>query len=131
MKEVERLRAYSNKNNFGSATNDKSNALYTSSGGQIDTGFLKAKTLKHAFKAYPKVPTGKFTTLEPALEEEVLPSEVDYGFDVDNQDIDNTQDVDHEEVKPDEFSQALQEHSQSEPEPTKQFAGMEDDEPEF
>jgi hypothetical protein len=131
MKEVERLRGYSNKNNFGSATNDKSNALYTSNGGQIDSGFLKAKTLKHAFKSYPKVPTGKFTSLEPALEEELMPTGIDYGFDPDDDSEANTQDVDHEEVKTDEFSQALIEHSQKEPVQTKQFAGMDDDEPEF
>ena len=29
------------------------NQLYSSAGGQIDTGFLKAKCIKHAFKTYP------------------------------------------------------------------------------
>lgn len=128
MKEVDRLRAYSNKNNFGNATNDKSNALYTSNGGQIDSGFLKAKTLKHAFKSYPKVPTGKFTSLEPSLEEEAMPVDVDYGID--------TEDITHTEVtatKPDEFTQELNAQSQQEPVETKVFAsaGFEDDEPEF
>jgi hypothetical protein len=132
MKEVERLRAYSNKNNFGNAQNDKSNALYTSNGGQIDTGFLKAKTLKHAFKSYPKVPTGKFSTLEPALEEEVLPSEVDYGFNPEDMNTQTFQDVDHEEVNKDDFSQALEEAQVSQPVATTQYSSIDtSDEPEF
>lgn len=40
------------------------NALYSSDGGAIDTGFLQAKLIKHAFRSYPKVRTGKHTMLE-------------------------------------------------------------------
>lgn len=40
------------------------NQLYSSSNGQIDTGFLKAKCIKHAFKTYPKISIGKGTQLE-------------------------------------------------------------------
>lgn len=40
------------------------NQLYTSFDGQIDTGFLKAKCIKHAFKTYPKIAIGKGTQLE-------------------------------------------------------------------
>lgn len=40
------------------------NQLYTSDDGQIDTGFLKAKCIKHAFKTYPKIAIGKGTQLE-------------------------------------------------------------------
>ncbi|MBQ9203444.1 MAG: recombinase RecT [Prevotella sp.] len=35
------------------------NELYTANGGNIDTGFLCAKCIKHAFKTYPKVRIGK------------------------------------------------------------------------
>lgn len=127
MKDVERLKAYSNKNNYGNAQDDKSNALYTSNGGQIDTGFLKAKTIKHAFRSYPKVPIqGKFTSLEP-VEEEVLPTDVDYGFVV--------EDVEHEEVQEveeNEFDKELKEQSKSEPEKTVVIpVSDDDDEPDF
>lgn len=40
------------------------NRLYSSDNGQIDTGFLKAKCIKHAFNTYPKIPIGKGTLLE-------------------------------------------------------------------
>lgn len=63
-----RLAGYSEKKNFG-----KANALYTSNGGQIDTGFLGAKMIKHAFKTYPKVNVvGQFSKI--AEIEEVKPN---------------------------------------------------------
>lgn len=43
---------------------ERPNQLYSSAGGQIDTGFLKAKCIKHAFKTYPKIAIGKGTQLE-------------------------------------------------------------------
>lgn len=44
---------------------EKPNQLYTSGlNGTIDTGFLQAKCIKHAFKTYPKVRIGKATMLE-------------------------------------------------------------------
>jgi len=132
MKEIERLKTYSNKQNRGNANLDKANALYTSNGGQIDTGFLKAKTIKHAFKSYPKVPTGKFSSLEPDLEPVALPSEIDYGFDPEEDH--GFQDVDHEEVTQakDDFSQALEEAQQVEVVETKVFSGIDtSDEPGF
>ena len=46
------------------------NQLYTSLDGQIDTGFLKAKCIKHAFKTYPKIAIGKGTQLESEIIEE-------------------------------------------------------------
>lgn len=136
MKEVERLKAYSNKNNFGNANNDKSNALYASNGGQIDSGFLKAKTLKHAFKSYPKVPTGKFSSLEAGVEETAVPVEPDYGFDPEYNAQEEFHDVEHEEVsvvkEPDEFSQAIEEHSKQPEEETTNFTKFDtSDEPEF
>lgn len=52
----ERLKEYSDKKN-----KKMKNELYTSTEGGIDPGFLKAKCIRHAFKAYPKVRTGKAT----------------------------------------------------------------------
>lgn len=50
--DIDRLAAYSTKQNRG-----KTNALYGAgeNGSGIDSGFLKAKTLKHSFKTFPKV----------------------------------------------------------------------------
>lgn len=55
MDEILRLKAYSGKANYG-----KTNALYgrNADGSDIDTGFLKSKTVKHAFKGYPKLSIG-------------------------------------------------------------------------
>ena len=69
-----RLRDYSGKQNRKwdiALRNYKENPneLYTSNGGQIDTGFLIAKLIKHAFKVYPKMRTGKNTELESQREE--------------------------------------------------------------
>lgn len=64
--EMARLKTYSAKKNQG-----KANALYGGDDKQFDTGFLIAKTIKHAFKAYPKVKLrGQFTQLETEVEEE-------------------------------------------------------------
>lgn len=128
--DIERLKGYSHRNNFGTATNDKSNALYTSNKGQIDVGFLKAKTLKHAFKSYPKVPTGRFSELEEFKADTTDVASVDYGIDPD-QETSKVVDVEHEEVK-DEFSAALKEHSAA-AEPTLTFENVEDglEEPAF
>ena len=59
-----RLKGYSEKNNryFDRNTNqwvENPNELYISNDGGIDTGFLCAKLIKHAFKTYPKVRIGK------------------------------------------------------------------------
>ena len=53
--EILRLKQYSGKSNWG-----KANALYGTAedGSDIDTGFLKSKTVKHAFKGYPKLSIG-------------------------------------------------------------------------
>lgn len=64
-----RLQAYSEKNNRRWDANarqwiEKPNDLYLSNGGRIDTGFLAAKLIKHAFKTYPKIRIGKGTELE-------------------------------------------------------------------
>lgn len=50
--------------------NHRPNALYTSNNGSIDTGFLMAKCVKHAFNTYPKVRVGRVTELESKQVEE-------------------------------------------------------------
>lgn len=65
-----RLAGYSGKANKKWDNNARQyievpNALYTSGeGGRIDSGFLMAKCIKHAFKTYPKLRIGKGTTYE-------------------------------------------------------------------
>lgn len=66
-----RLQRYSLKNNQRYDKNTKTysgnaNYLYTSNNGGIDSGFLAAKLIKHAFKTYPKVRIGNGTELESA-----------------------------------------------------------------
>ncbi len=84
--EIDRLKYYSEKNNCKTVeengqkkkVNGQANALYTSYNGQIDPGFFEAKIIKHAFRSYPKVKTGRFTQMETEESEHNLP--VDYGF---------------------------------------------------
>lgn len=69
-----RLQVYSEKNNRKWDVNtrqwiEKPNDLYLSNGGRIDTGFLAAKLIKHAFKTYPKIRIGKGTELESQQED--------------------------------------------------------------
>ena len=70
-----RLQSYSGKANrkLDRQTNryvEIPNALYTAAEGSIDTGFLMAKCIKHAFKTYPKVRIGRGTELQSQQEEE-------------------------------------------------------------
>ena len=63
-----RLKSYSDKQNtFTDRRTGQSvtrhNELYNV-GGQIDTGFLMAKCIKHAFKSYPKLKIGRGSALE-------------------------------------------------------------------
>ena len=63
-----RLKGYSDKQNtyFDRSKNQwvtQSNELYNKEG-QIDTGFLMAKCVKHAFKTYPKLSIGRSSALE-------------------------------------------------------------------
>jgi hypothetical protein len=61
-----------NINEWRSASESKNktagaNALYGKNGSQINIGFLKAKTIKHSFKTYPKIKiVGTNTQLEDA-----------------------------------------------------------------
>ena len=64
-----RLQEYSAKNNRRWDDQAKKwteipNELYMQRNGMIDTGFLIAKCIKHAFKTYPKVRVGRGTELE-------------------------------------------------------------------
>lgn len=68
--DIERLKGYSAKKNKGTA-----NALYTGNDNQIDTGFLEAKVIKHAFKTFPKLKLGQFSKLQEEIQA------VDYGLD--------------------------------------------------
>ena len=70
----QRLCNYSERNNkrWNNQTRQyegKANELYTSNNGQIDTGFLFAKLIKHAFRTYPKVRIGKYTQFESQQED--------------------------------------------------------------
>lgn len=79
-----RLKGYSDKQNtyYDSKTRQyvtKSNELYAKDG-QIDTGFLMAKCVKHAFKTYPKLNIGRGTALETEIIEQHQPADFDpYG----------------------------------------------------
>lgn len=79
--DIDRLKGYSLKksqrrdskgNIYGDA-----NALYKSNDGQIDTGFLEAKVIKHAFKTFPKLRLGQFSALQQGEQEQAS----DYGLD--------------------------------------------------
>lgn len=70
-----RLKSYSDKQNtyFDIRTKQwitKGNELYGKDGEQIDTGFLMAKCVKHAFKTYPKINIGRGSALESDIIEE-------------------------------------------------------------
>jgi recombinational DNA repair protein RecT len=77
-----RLQSYSDRQNTyvdrkTGQTVTRPNELYGINGGQIDTGFLMAKCIKHAFKTYPKLNIGKGT----ALESEMIDDPAHNGFD--------------------------------------------------
>lgn len=78
--DIQRLAKFSAKNNSyyknGLRVEGKANELYSSNNGGIDPGFLENKMIKHAFDAYPKVRTGKFTVMATDQEEDVI----DYGL---------------------------------------------------
>jgi len=70
--EMIRLKEYSSKSNWG-----KSNTLYGTQKdcSDIDTGFLKSKTVKHAFKGYPKLSIGAGGALEADKDIEQQPEQ--------------------------------------------------------
>jgi hypothetical protein len=71
--DIDRLKGYSKRKN-----RDKgANALYNSNDGQIDSGFLEAKTIKHAFDTFPSLRLGQFSKLQ-VTEDKIQPT--DYGL---------------------------------------------------
>lgn len=73
--DIIRLQGYSNRQNKGDSSSDKSNALYKSHHGGVDPGFMAAKMIKHAFHTYPKVRIGQFSELKSEEPTEII----DYG----------------------------------------------------
>lgn len=53
--DIERMRRASERQNSRGNNNGSANSLYTSENGGIDSGFLRAKTLRHAFGSFPPV----------------------------------------------------------------------------
>lgn len=91
--EIERLKGYSSKANKKWNERErryecKANELYTSNDGSIDTGFLIAKTIKHAFKTYPKIKVGKSTVLQSEDPEPEKTEDI-YGVQTDSVPSDN------------------------------------------
>lgn len=64
--DVERLRKYSIPKKQGAVAN----ALYTANAGQIDPGFLEAKCIKHAMRAYTKLKVSDNIAFEGEDQEE-------------------------------------------------------------
>lgn len=76
----QRLQEYSQKQNtyVDKRTGQKitkPNELYNN-GGQIDSGFLMAKCIKHAFKTYPKLQIGKGASLETETIEQAIHEDI-------------------------------------------------------
>ena len=72
-----RLEEFSARNNrkWNSTTrqwDEKANELYGADGGGIDSGFLMAKCIKHAFRTYPKVRVGRYTSMESEQTEDTM-----------------------------------------------------------
>ncbi|OJV40863.1 MAG: hypothetical protein BGO29_14950 [Bacteroidales bacterium 36-12] len=74
--DIERLKKYSIPK---SGQNPQANSLYSSENGGIDPGFLEAKTIKHAMRAYTKLRVGESVSFDDELDEEEL-KEVNGGF---------------------------------------------------
>jgi recombinational DNA repair protein RecT len=64
--DIERLKKYSIPRG---GRDPKANALYSSNGGEIDPGFLEAKCIKHAMRAYTKLKVGDSVSFEGDEEE--------------------------------------------------------------
>ncbi len=69
----QRLKNYSDRQNTYTYNGQRvtySNELYGGENGQIDTGFLMAKCIKHAFRSYPKLKLGRGSVLESDIEQQ-------------------------------------------------------------
>lgn len=62
--DIVRLANYSKPKATQNNPNPKASALYESNNGQIDPGFLEAKTIKHAMRAYTKLRVGDSVSFE-------------------------------------------------------------------
>jgi recombinational DNA repair protein RecT len=82
--DVARFKTASEKNNKRGNTDGKANDLYTSNNGQIDPGFLAGKTIKHAFRAYPKVRVAGAATMTEAQIEQEFNAMAVYGLNPDS-----------------------------------------------
>jgi len=60
--DIDRLKKYAANGNY-------TNALYTKENGGIDPGFLEAKTIKHAMRAYTKLRVGENVSMDDEIEE--------------------------------------------------------------
>ncbi|MDR0712755.1 MAG: recombinase RecT [Bacteroidales bacterium] len=69
--DIHRLAEYSKPKNV---ENPQSSALYRSYDGQIDPGFLEAKCIKHAMRAYTKLHISDSITLEEDEQSEATPT---------------------------------------------------------
>ncbi len=127
--DVNTWKAASAKKNRGTA-----NTLYTSNNGQIDKKFLEGKTLKHAFKLFPRV------IAAPTLPDNFVPiveESVRHGFDTAEFTEENI-DTSYEEVREsaiqpnDDFDTALDEAKVKDPVEQVQFEESQfGDEPDF
>ena len=100
-----RLKDYSDKQNtyFDAKTRQyitKSNELYDKNG-QIDTGFLMAKCVKHAFKTYPKLNIGRGSALETEIIEQPQTTDFDPYGDVATENTAPQQQEQHFATQPD------------------------------
>lgn len=126
MADVSKWRASSEKKN-----KDKgANAMYTSNNGQIDKLFFEGKTLKHAFKSYPKVVNA------PKLPETFVPVASDairQGFDVSEfTDAEYAPEENLSVAEQTDFDQAIDEAQNVPSEETTIFSAINtDDEPDF
>jgi recombinational DNA repair protein RecT len=75
--DIERLKGYSMRQNNGSPASN-----YTKNNGQIDPGFLEAKTIKHAMRAYTKLRISDNVTVDDDDDEAAtVPRQADTGPD--------------------------------------------------
>jgi hypothetical protein len=81
LEDIQRLMGYSKKNNShwdgGKRIEGNANALYGRSvdGSDIDTGFLCAKVIKHAFKNFPRIAIGDGAIMQADDDEQPKPIE--------------------------------------------------------
>ena len=77
--DVARLKKYSTPRASQNNQNPQANALYSSENGGIDPGFLEAKTIKHAMRAYTKLRVSDTVSFDDELEQEEL-DKIQNGF---------------------------------------------------